>query len=169
MELFEALYTRRSIRAYTEEPISDDQVRKLLGAAMIAPSAGNEQPWQFVTITDRLLLEKLATVHPYVGMLRQAPLAILVCGDLSLEKYAGYWVIDCSAAIQNMLLAAHGLGLGAVWTGIYPMQERVDAVRDIFQLPENIIPHSLIPIGHPAMDSKRQDRFKSERVHYNGW
>lgn len=167
MDLFDALYSRRSIRQYTDEPVSDEHVQQLLSAAMIAPSAGNAQPWRFIVINERPLLDKLADYHPYVGMIKQTPLAILVCGDLSLEKYAGYWVVDCSAAVQNLLLAAHGLGLGAVWTGVYPMQERMDYLNELFSLPENIVPHSLIPVGRPAMNSKRLDRFKEERVHYN--
>ncbi|ACV68492.1 nitroreductase family protein [Desulfohalobium retbaense] len=169
MELFEALYTRRSIRKYTDAPVSDEAIRELLGAAMIAPSAGNAQPWQFVVINDRTMLTKLSQVHPYAGMVQQAPVSILVCGDLRQEKFAGYWVVDCAAAVQNLLLAAHGLGLGAVWTGLYPQQERIDAVRSIVGLPEQIIPHSLIPVGHPAESSKKVDRFKEERVQYNGW
>lgn len=169
MELFEALYTRRSIRKYTEDSVSEEAVRELLSAAMSAPSAGNAQPWQFVVITDRDLLAKLSQVHPYAGMVKQAPVSILVCGDLRQEKFSGYWVVDCAAAVQNLLLAVHGLGLGAVWTGVYPQQERLDAVRSIMGLPEHIVPHSLIPLGHPAESSKKVDRFKEERVHYNGW
>lgn len=169
MELLEALHTRRSIRKYTDKPVSDENIETILQAAMTAPSAGNQQPWQFIIITDRAILDKLASVHPYVGMLKDASLAVLVCGDLSLEKFAGYWVIDCSAAIQNLLLAAHDLGLGAVWTGLHPMQERVEAVSDLFNLPDHVVPHSLIPIGHTEMSSKYQNRYKEERVHHNKW
>ena len=114
MDIFTALHTRRSIRQYTDAKIAKEDVRVLLDAAMIAPSAGNARPWQFVVVDDPALLAKVPDIHPYVGMAAGAPLGILVCGEPAAEKYPGYWVQDCSAAVQNLLLAAVGLGLGAV-------------------------------------------------------
>jgi len=107
----------------------------------------------------------VAGMHPHVHMAAKAALGILVCGDTRVEKYAGYWVIDCAAAVQNLLLAAHGLGLGAVWTGIHPMQERADAFAKFFGVPAGVIPHSFIPLGRPAEARAREDRFRPERVH----
>lgn len=167
MEALEAIRSRRSIRKYTDEPVSDDLIREILDAAMMAPSAGNAQPWQFVVLTDRAVLDSMADLHPYIKMVKQAQAGILVCGDLSKEKYSGYWVQDCSAAMQNLLLAAHALGLGAVWTGIYPMEDRVSAVRAKFDLPGHIVPLGFTPIGWPDQAPTVDSRFREDRVHYN--
>ncbi|MCU0587915.1 MAG: nitroreductase family protein [Syntrophobacteraceae bacterium] len=169
MEVLDAIMTRRSIRKFKEGAIPDKTVELLLAAAMSAPSAGNAQPWQFIVIDDRRVLDAIPTIHPYAGMVKEAPLAVLVCGDLSCEKYKGFWVQDCSAAVQNLLLAAHGLGLGAVWTGFYPMEERVTGMRKLLGLPEHVIPLALVPLGHPDQPSGRQDRFRKDRIHRNGW
>ena len=126
MDTLDAIHTRRSIRTYLDQPVSEELIQKLLAAAMQAPSARNQQPWQFMVIDGRALLAKIATFVPNVAMAGKAPLAILVCGDLSLEKSEGYWVVDCAAAVENMLLAAHALGLGAVSCGIYPREARMD-------------------------------------------
>lgn len=165
MDIFTALHSRRSIRKYTEEPITEEQTRILLDAAMIAPSAGNAQPWHFVIIRDREALKKIADIHPYAGMAAKAPLGITICGDTSLEKYPGFWVQDCAAATQNMLLAATGLNLGSVWTGIYPVEDRVSAFRSLLQLPANVIPLSLVLLGHPVAPHEPKNRFKADRVH----
>ncbi|MDJ0810282.1 MAG: nitroreductase family protein [Desulfobacterales bacterium] len=169
MELLEAIYTRRSIRKYQDQPVEEATVRTILGAAMMAPSAGNVQPWQFIVVDDREKLARVANVHPYVGMAVQAPLGILLCGDLRLEKYPGFWVQDCAAAMQNLLLAAHDQGLGAVWTGVYPVEERVQGFRDIFALPDPVIPLGLAVMGWPAKPGQRKDRFRPERIHRNRW
>jgi nitroreductase len=160
---------RRSIRAYTDEPVTDDQVRRLLEAAMAAPSAGNEQPWHFVVVRDAKLREQVPTIHPYSAMVRQAPVAILVCGDPTLEKHKGYWVQDCSAATENILVEGVQLGLGAVWLGIHPVAERVEAFRRLFGLPEHVIPLALIAVGHPAEEKPPADRFDAARVHDDHW
>jgi nitroreductase len=136
---------------------------------MSAPSAGNQQPWQFVVITDAQILDQVPTIHPYAAMAKGAPLAILVCGDRTLEKYPGYWVQDCSAAVQNLLLAAHGKGLGAVWTGIYPLSDRVAKFKELCLLPEQVIPLALVVIGYPAQTLAAEDRFRTDRVHRNTW
>ncbi|MFP4310109.1 MAG: nitroreductase family protein [Desulfococcaceae bacterium] len=169
MDVFEAIHGRRSIRKYTDKPVSDADVKKILQAAMIAPSAGNQQPWQFVVVRDRDTLEKIKDVNPYAPMADHAPLGILVCGDVSLEKHPGFWVQDCSAAVQNLLLAVRGLGLGGVWTGIYPLEERVNGFRELFGLPENVIPLAFVVIGHPAQESSVKDRYKEERVRWERW
>ena len=169
MELLEAIHTRRSIRQYEDQPVPEEMVRTVLEAAMMAPSAGNVQPWQFVVVDDREIMVRIKDTHPYVGMAAQAPLGILVCGDLRLEKYAGFWVQDCSAAMQNLLLAAHGLGLGAVWTGIHPVEERVARFRAIFNLPTPVVPLGFAVIGWPVKPGKRKVRYKPERVHRNVW
>lgn len=167
MNVMDAIRTRRSIRKYEDKAIPEEMVREMLDAAMMAPSAGNAQPWQFVVVNDRAILEGMIDVHPYIKMVAKARLGIIVCGDLSLEKYPGYWVQDCSAAMQNMLLAAHSLGLGAVWTGIYPIEDRVAAFRKMFKLPEHIIPLGFVPMGWPAQELRSESRYKEDRIHYN--
>jgi len=169
MDFLELIRTRRSIRKYTETAIPGEVVQELLRAAMYAPSATNEQPWQFIVINDRKILDEIPSKHPYAAMAAQAPLAIVVCGDLRHDKANGYWVQDCSAATQNLLLAAHSLGLGAVWCGIYPRERRVATIQKFLALPEHIIPLALVVIGHPAEQPIPEERFRPERVHYNGW
>ena len=131
MDTIEAIHSRRSIRKYEDRPVSPESVQKLLASAMQAPSARNQQPWQFVVIDDRRLLGQIGQMNPNAQMAQRAPLAILICGDLRQEKSEGYWVVDCAAAAQNMLLAAHALGLGAVWTGVYPREERMAGLTGI--------------------------------------
>jgi len=169
MDALEAIRTRRSIRRYQDRPVPQNLVQRVLAAAMSAPSACNAQPWQFVVIRDRKILKEVPRINPYAAMAEHAPLAILVCGDVSLEISAGYWVVDCAAAVQNLLLAAHTLGLGAVWTGVYPQQDRIEGFRNLLNLPQQVIPHSLIPMGYPAEEPADEDRFRPDRVHLDGW
>lgn len=169
MDAMEAILSRRSIRKYTNEDVSDETVKELLEAAMSAPSAGNEQPWHFVVIRDRKILNEIPNIHPYSGMLREAPLAILVCGDESLQKYKGYWVQDCSAATENLLIAINAKGLGGVWLGVYPVEDRVNGIRKLLDMPNNVIPFSLISIGHPAEQKPPANRYNSSRIHYDRW
>jgi len=169
MDALEAIHTRRSIRKYQDKPVPEEVVEKLLAAAMSAPSARNQQPWQFVVLSDRQLLTQVPQIMPNAPMVARAPLAILVCGDLALEKSPGYWVVDCAAATQNLLLAAHALALGAVWCGVYPRQERMDGLRRLLHLPENVIAHSLVALGYPAEQPAPADRYRRERIHYNHW
>ena len=142
--------SRRSIRAYTTEPVTDELVERLLRAAMAAPSAGNQQPWQFVVVRERETLHAVTVFHPYAAMLDQAPLAILVCGDTRLEKWPDFWPQDCAAATENLLIEAQALGLGAVWLGVYPLVERVDGMRALLGLPAHVTPFALVPVGWPA-------------------
>ena len=167
MEIMEALRTRRSIRKFENRPVPEEMVREILEAAMMAPSAGNAQPWRFVVVDDRAVLDAMTGLHPHIKMVAEAPLGIIVCADLSMEKYPGYWVQDCAAAMENLLLAVHGLGLGAVWTGIHPMEDRVAAFRKMFNMPENVIPLGFAPVGWPAQTPSSESRFKEDRVHYN--
>lgn len=169
MHALEAIRTRRSIRQYQDKPVSQDLVQQILAAAMSAPSACNAQPWQFVVIRDRKILKEVPRVNSHAAMAEHAPLAILVCGDLSLEISAGFWVVDCAAAVQNLLLAAHALGLGAVWTGVWPREDRIDEFRRLLNLPQHVVPHSLIPLGYPAEQPLHEDRYRAERVHHDGW
>jgi nitroreductase len=169
MEAMEAIISRRSIRQYTSKRVSREVVREILNAAMSAPSAGNERPWHFIVLTDRAILDEIPKFHPYSAMLKQASTAILVCGDPTLEKHKGYWVLDCAIAAENILLAAHAKGLGAVWCGVYPTEDRVENLRKLLHLPDQITPFSLIPLGFPAEIKQASDRFDSSRVHENQW
>lgn len=164
-----AILARRSIRKYTEQPVSKEAIREILEAAMSAPSAGNEQPWHFIVINDRKILEEIPKFHLYSQMLKDAPIAILVCGDEQLEKYKGFWVQDCSAATENILIAVQEKGLGAVWLGIYPEEDRVAGIRQLLNIPANIIPLSLIPIGYPGEEKPPANRYDPARIHYNKW
>lgn len=169
MNALDCLMTRRSIRKFTAEKIAPELIQAALAAAMSAPSAGNAQPWHFVLMTDRTKLHRVPDFHPHAAMARQAQAAILVCAEPALEKYPGYWPIDCAAATQNLLLALHAQGLGAVWVGVYPEASRVENFRALLGIPETVIPHSFIPLGHPDMPSGRVDRFRPERVHHDAW
>jgi len=161
--------SRRSVRRYTAEDVDDEDVRKLLEAAMAAPSAGNERPWHFVVVRDKETLQRLMEVHPHANALKECAGAILVCGDPSLERYPGFWPQDCSAATENILIMAVELGLGAVWLGTYPIEERVDGMRRALGIPATIVPFALVPFGHPAEETKPIDRFDATRVHEERW
>ncbi|SDN21272.1 Nitroreductase [Desulfonauticus submarinus] len=169
MEALEAILTRRSIRKFKKTPISRDMLEKLLRAAMAAPSADNAQPWHFIIVDAEELLKKVPKLNPYAAMSPEAPLNILVCANLHKVKNSNFWVQDISAAIQNLLLAAHAIGLGAVWTGIYPVPERVDGFKKLFKLPDYVVPVALIPIGYPDEYKEPEDRFDINNVHYNTW
>jgi len=169
METLEAIHTRRSIREYQEKPVPQELVTELLKAAMAAPSAGNQQPWEYLVITDREILKECPRINPHPEMALKAPLGIMVCGSLEGRRFPKYWVVDCAAAVQNILLAAHAFGLGAVWTGVCPDEERMAQFGDLLGLPETVKAHTLILLGYPVELPPRQDRFKPERVHYNEW
>jgi len=163
------IYKRRSIRKFTPEPVNKSQIRELLRAAMAAPSAGDQRPWEFVVITNRKLLDAVPSLHPYSKMIKEAPAAILVCGNMRKQKH-GHWDQDCSAATENLLLAAANMGLGAVWLGVYPVADRVEGLSGLFKLPKHVIPLSLVPVGHPAeTKSPCGDRYDETCVHSNYW
>jgi len=166
-ELVEMIFTRRSIRKYTAELVSKRDVKTMLEAAMAAPSASNRKPWHYIIVTDRQVLDNLARVHPYGKMLLEAPLCIAVCGDKNISSRC--WVQDCSAATENLLLAATALGLGAVWLGVHPEKERINTIREMLNIPENIIPLNLISIGHPAEKKEPRTQYDKLRVHRGQW
>lgn len=165
----DTIRNRRSIRKYTAQPVPQELVTRLLEAAMSAPSAGNEQPWEFIVITDREVLQAITKVHPYSQMLKEAPLAIVVSGNLEREKYPGFWVEDCSAATENILLEAENIGLGGVWLGVYPHDERVKGLAELLGLPSSVVPLSIVALGYPAEKKPPSERFDPSRVHTNRW
>lgn len=169
METLKAIYERKSIRKYTAQYVSIDTIKELLKAGMHAPSAGNEHPWDFIVVRDSEKLLKITEVQHYSNMLKEAKVAIIVCGNLKKVKYQGYWIQDCSAATENILLAAHSLGLGAVWLGVYPDEDVVEGISKIFDLPQHIIPLSIVSIGYPAEKRTTKDRYKEDAVHYDKW
>lgn len=163
----DVVLARRSIREYTGEPVSGDDLRKLLEAAMAAPSSRDRKPWEFVSVTGRGTLERLAEAHPHGKMLARAAAAVAVCGrpDISPD----YWVQDCSAATENLLIAASAIGLGAVWLGVHPRDDRTAAVREVLGIPEEIPVLSLISIGHPAEEKEPRTQYDESRVHREKW
>ena len=169
MDVIQAIHGRRSIRKYSDQGVPEEVVREVLGAAMAAPSAGNQQPWHFITVTDRAVMAAIQKIHPHAGALDTAPVAIVVCADERLEKYKGFWVQDCSAATQNLMLAAYARGLGTVWLGVHPLADRVTGIRALLGLPGSVIPLAVIPLGYPAEKRSSVDRFDDSRVHANKW
>ena len=165
------LCARRSVREFTDEGVTDEQVRSLLDAAMAAPSACAKDPWDFVVSRQREMLDRMADVLPNGQMLRHAPLGILVCGDIARahDRQESYLLQDCSAAIENLLLAASLLGLGACWLGVHPRSERVAGMRALFGLPAQIIPVSAVAVGHPASPAKARTRYRDAYVHMERW
>jgi Nitroreductase len=169
MDTITAILTRRSIRQFSSQTVSEEDIELLLHCAMQAPSAGNAQLWQFIILTDRSLLNKIQEFHPFAEALETSPLAILVCGDERYEKRPGRWPMDCSAATQNILLAAHSRGLGAVWISIHPDLERIEEIRRLLFLPDEIHPVSLVALGYPSEEPEPSDNYKPDRIHHNHW
>jgi nitroreductase len=167
--LLDLIHARRSIRKYTGEPVGESDIEEILDAAMAAPSAGNQQPWHFVVMRDRALLSAVPVFHPHARMAEQATIAILVCGDPTLEKHQGMWVQDCSAATENLLLAVAAKGLGAVWCGVHPRQERADGFIRLLGLPSHVVPFAFVPIGHPDETKPPARRYNPDRVHRDRW
>lgn len=169
--VIENIMTRTSIRQFTSQPVSKDTLDIIVKAGMAAPSAMNKQPWAFVVVTEKEMLDSLNAKHPYAN-LKTATAAIIVCGNMDKTiEGAGkeYWVQDCSAATENILLAAHGLGLGAVWCGVYPVEERISDVSGVLGLPENIIPLNIVTMGYPAENPQPKDKFNANNIHYQRW
>jgi len=169
-ETLNVIHNRTSIRHFTDQAVSAEAVEALLRAAMAAPSSRNVQPWLFYVIEDRELLVRLSEDLPSARMLAHAPLAIVVCGDIAKgdpnEEQVHNWVMDCSAATQNLLLAAESLGLGAVWTGVHPYADRISTVRNALSLPAHIIPLNVIPVGYPAAHAQPKEKWDMEKVKY---
>jgi len=166
-ELIHFILSRRSIRQFTGEPVAEELVQQLLEAAMSAPSASDRRPWHFIVITDRNLLNRLGDAHPHGKLLRGAPMAIAVCGDPAISER--YWEQDCSAAVENLLLAAVALKLGAVWLGVHPRADRKSFTRKELSIPHVIEPLAIIAIGHPAEEKPAHTKFDAKRVHQNRW
>ena len=172
MEALEAIFTRRSIRSYTDEPITDETMQLLIKAAMSGPSCVNARDWSFIIVRSRVMLNKMADANGRPAEpLRSAAAAVMVCGDLnrSFPPAKDYWVIDGAIAAQNIVLAAHALGLGSVWLGTWPQKERVEAQAKLFGLPESIVPHSVIALGYPLKEPVERDVFEVDRVHMEKW
>lgn len=169
MDAIQAIMTRRSIRKYTGEPVSDEEIEVLLRAAMAAPSSRNRQPWRFVVIRDRNILDRVRDFHEYAGMLRRAPVAILVCGDKTAQENEGYLALDCAASTQNILLAAHALGLGAVWVAAYPRKHRMEGFARLCNLPAHFLPMALVSIGRPAESKAPANRYAPDKVRHDRW
>ena len=167
MDTLLAIQTRRSVRKYTEQHIDEEKLDAILRAGMASPTAGNSQSWRFVVVDDKKLLAEISSLSPYASMAASAALAIVVCADLKAEKYPGFWVQDCAAAMQNMLLAAHALGLGAVWCGIHPDKEREAAFGQAFNLPTDHAVFGVMVCGHPADTPAPVDRFDMGKVYHN--
>jgi len=160
---------RRSIRKYKDEIIDETLITQSIKSGMYAPSAVNKQPWHFIVFDGKETVEKIAAIHPNSQMIKNATKSILVCGDINIVHAPGYLPCDCSAATQNMLLTIHALGLGGVWIGIYPREARMEGMKEIFNLPENIVPFSIIAIGYPDENKELPNRFKPERIHTGKW
>ncbi|HBH49405.1 MAG TPA: nitroreductase family protein [Bacteroidales bacterium] len=169
MELFDALFNRRSIRQYTNQKVEDELLEKIISAGMYAPSAVNKQPWHFIIFRNSHTIDQIAAVHPNASMLKHASAGILICFDKNLEHDDGYGPVDCAAATQNMLLAAHGCGLGACWIGIYPRVQRIEALHTIFQLPEHVIPFAVISLGYADEQTIATNRVRPERIRMEKW
>ncbi len=170
--VIDIIQSRVSVRQFTGEKISNEQIETLLHCAMSAPTAMNKQPWAFVVITEDSLLHKIGEAFPFSRCGNGAACAFVMCGDLNkaLEgEGQGFWINDVSAATENLLLAAHAMNLGGVWTGVYPSSERTPKVQELLGLPENIIPMCIVPVGVPAEQPAVKDKFKEENIHYNRW
>ncbi|MBC8206577.1 MAG: nitroreductase family protein [Kiritimatiellales bacterium] len=170
MDTMTAIMTRRSIRAFKDAPVTDEQMKTLLEAAMNAPSAGDGRPWHFVVTTDRAQLDALADeVDEGNAMFKQAQAAVLICLDESLEGFKGFGPQDCSCAAQNLQLAAHDMGLGTVWIAIINVPPRVAGCRKVFGVPEEMTPFALFPIGVPGEELKAEVRYDESRIHNGRW
>lgn len=173
METLKSMATRKSVREFTDEGITFEDIKKILTAGMSGPSCMNKRMWSFVVIRNKELLGKLSVANGlYAGPLRGAALGILVCGDLErvLPEAPEYWVIDASIATQNMVLAAQDLGIGSVWLGCWPCEDRVQEVKELMALPENIVPHSILALGYAKEpDNEERDLYESDRVHFDEW
>ena len=168
-ETIKTIHQRKSVRHFTNKEVTKEQLEALVRAGMAAPTAINSQPWQFLVVTDKDLKAKYAEGNGQADMIKASQALIVVCGDMTIgtERSRSYWDQDCSAATENILLAAESLGLGAVWTGVYPGEERIKTVKERFELPENIIPLCVILVGYPEGDlDKPKDKWKPERLHW---
>jgi nitroreductase len=161
------IFSRRSIRRFHSNPVEEEKVRLILEAAMAAPSANNAKPWHFIVIRERERLNRIAEVHPYAKMCYEATLAIAVCGDPVISPK--YWIQDCSAATQNILLAGTSLGLGTVWLGVHPREERKQPLKELFSIPDDKEILSLVALGYPAEKKQPRTQYDPRRMHKEAW
>ena len=160
------IFTRRSVRQYQDKPVARETAERLLKAAMQAPSAGNQRPWEFIVVDDKEMLKDLARTSPYAGPVQAAPMAIVVLANKEGMKFPENWQADLSAATENLLLEAVHLGLGAVWLGIAPLPERMEQVSRLFSLPNTVQPFAIVPVGYTDKGNTFVDRFEAHKVHY---
>lgn len=168
--VYDNIMSRTSVRSYADRPVEKEKIEKMLHAGMAAPTAMNRQPWHFIVVDDRALLDAIAKATPNAGMAKKAPLAIVVCGDKNKFAEGGareMWSQDVSAATENILLQAHAMGLGAVWTGTFPSEERMKAVTTLLNMPSNLIPFCTIVVGYPDGDVTPKDKWNEQNVSYN--
>lgn len=163
-DALENIFARKSVRKYLAKPVEKEKIGLLLKAGMAAPTGKDTRPWEFVVVTDRARLDSMAAALPYAKMLKNAPAAIVVCGDTTKSSY---WYLDCSAATENILLAAEALGLGAVWTATYPYEERMEVVKKCTGLPDHVLSLCVIPVGYPAIPHSPKDKWDESKVHYD--
>jgi nitroreductase len=171
-DTLKTIFKRKSVRSFKDTAVSQEQLMVLVKAGMAAPTAVDKRPWDFIVITDKAVLKRLADVLPHAKMAATSGAAIVVTGDLKRQfggESAVFWMLDCSAASENILLAAESMGLGAVWTAVFPDQERISSVRKILGIPENVMPLNLIPIGVPAGDTQAKDKFNPQQIHKDRW
>lgn len=173
MDAIHAIKTRISTRQYSDQPITDEALHTILEAGMSGPSAVNARPWSFIVVRDPEMLNKMADCNGRAAEpLRSAQIGILVCGDMerAFKPAPDYWVVDGSIAAQNMILAAHAMGIGSVWLGTWPQENKVDAQKKLFNLPDHIIPHSIIAFGYPKDESQKEKLlYEADRVHFEKW
>ncbi len=167
------IFKRTSVRKYTGEKVSDEQIELILKAGMAAPSGCNAQPWEFLVIQDKEILEGIAINHPNASMLPQAGLGIVVCGDVTKVPAkvpnVPFWIQDCAAVTQNIMLQATELGLGSVWIGVYPREDVFKPIKNMLNLPEKIMPFSIVAIGHPDGEVQPKDKFDKAKIHFEKW
>ena len=167
--MLDTIYDRRSIRKYLDKPVDEKTIAEILKAGMYAPSAVNKQPWHFIVITEKTVMRDIKNLHPYAASLETAPVAIMVCGDTALEFAPNFYLTDCAAVTENILLAAKWLGLDTCWMGIYPWEKTINEFSDYFKLPDNIKPYSLIAVGYGAEKKECPERFDVSKIHVNKW
>jgi nitroreductase len=163
------LLTEMKIGGFSDQVVCPDSLRRLLRAAMAASSAGDQRPWHFVVVQGEPTRQRMAEIHPFAHMLPHAPATILVCGDPTLQKHPGFWVQDCAAAMENMLIEARALSLGAVWLRIHPVEGRVQNFRRLLDLPSHVIPFALMAVGYPSEKCEPKCRYDESRVHFERW
>ena len=170
---FDLLKTRRSIRKYLPKAVEPEKIKQITTAALMSPASKRSNPWEFIVVQDRKNLLKITEIHPYSHMLKEAPLAIVVCADSTRVPCAVpdmlLWPQDCSAATENIMLQAAEMDLGTVWMGVYPKEEMMSKLQELFELPENIKPFSIIAVGHPAGEVRPKDKFNPARIHHEKW